>query len=132
MPRSLTPGQRAAVGAAVARRGELGLTQKELAAAAGVSERTIGMFEAGRSWPRADTLAQIERLGLNWPVGHLTEYAARNSDQRPPDVDQDIAAILSSNLHPDVKLRLIDRLREIRSDGEFHREHPTDRDRDVG
>lgn len=114
MPRSLSPGQRAAVGAAVARRGELGLTQKQLAAAAGVSERTIGMFEAGRTWPRADTLAQIERLGLDWPVGYLNEYALRyRSRDYTTTIEKDIADILGSNLHPDLKLRLVDRLRAI-------------------
>jgi len=121
MPRILTPGQRAAVGAAVARRGELALTQRQLAQAAGVSDRTIGMFEAGRTWPRADTLAQIERLGLNWPVGYLTEYAAKHREHEPSTLDEDIAGILDSNMHPDLKLRLIDRLRSIRA-AEIHRE----------
>jgi transcriptional regulator with XRE-family HTH domain len=122
MPRTLTPGQRAAVGAAVARRGELGLTQKQLAAAAGVSERTIGMFEMGRTWPRADTLAQIERLGLGWPVGYLNEYALRyQNHDHTPMIDRDIADIMASNLHPDLKLRLIDRLRVIVNDKEAER-----------
>lgn len=130
--RRLTDGQQAAARQARARRGELGLSQEELARRSHVGRRTIIDFEAGRAWPNTDTLSRLERLGLNWPVGHLTEYAAKFSDQRPSDVDEDIAAILDSTLDPDLKLRLIDRLREIRSDGEFHREHPTDRDRDVG
>lgn len=33
------------------------------------------MFETGQTWPRARQLGQIERLGLNWPVGHLRELA---------------------------------------------------------
>jgi transcriptional regulator with XRE-family HTH domain len=114
--RQLNDGQRAAIRVARARRGELGLTQKELAQAAGVTVRTVEMFETFRTWPRADTLAQIERLGLNWPVGYLTEYAAKHREHEPSTVDEDIAAILDSNMHPDLKLRLIDRLRNIRVD----------------
>lgn len=113
---ALTPGRRAAVRAALTRRGELGLTQAELAKRAGVHRRTIQDFEAGKKWPRTQTLAQLERLGLDWPVGYLSEFAAKHSEQHPPDVDEDITAILESNLHPDLKLRLIDRLLEIRSD----------------
>lgn len=33
------------------------------------------MFETGQTWPRARQLGQIERLGLNWPVGYLRELA---------------------------------------------------------
>ena len=77
----LTPGQRAAVRAAVARRGELALTQRELAQLAAVSARTIEKFERQRIWPTARTLAQIERLGLGWYAGYLSEYAARVDDQ---------------------------------------------------
>lgn len=75
MARSLTRGQRAAVRAAIDRRAELGLTQEQLAARSGITSRTIGTFERGLSWPRARTLGQLERLGLNWPVGHLRELA---------------------------------------------------------
>jgi transcriptional regulator with XRE-family HTH domain len=119
--RQLADGQRAAIRVARARRGELGLTQKELARAAGVTVRTVEMFETFRTWPRADTLAQIERLGLNWPVGYLTEYAAKHREHEPSTLDEDIAGILDSNMHPDLKLRLIDRLRSIRA-AEIHRE----------
>lgn len=75
MTQGPTRGRRAAIRAAINRRGELGLTQEQLAERAGVSPRTIGMFETGQSWPRARQLGQIERLGLNWPVGHLREVA---------------------------------------------------------
>ena len=85
--------------------------------------RTVEMFETFRTWPRADTLAQIERLGLNWPVGYLAEYAAKHRNHEPDDIDADIAAILDSNLHPDLKLRLIDRLRVIVNDKEAERLH---------
>jgi transcriptional regulator with XRE-family HTH domain len=70
-----TEGQRAAVRAAINRRAELGLTQEQLAARSGVTSRTIGSFERGVTWPRAKTMGQLERLGLNWPVGYLRELA---------------------------------------------------------
>ena len=75
MPRRLTTGQRAAVRAAIDRRGVLRLTQQKLADRAGVSLRTVVSFETYRSWPHARTLGQLERLGLNWPVGYLRELA---------------------------------------------------------
>lgn len=75
MARQLTEGQRAAIRAAIARRGERGMTQQDLAKAAGVSLRTVTSFEGGHSWPTARTLGQLERLGLNWPVGHIHEVA---------------------------------------------------------
>jgi transcriptional regulator with XRE-family HTH domain len=114
MPRSLTAGQKAAARAAIARRGELGLSQKKLAEKSYVSERAIQNFEALRTWPNPDTLARLERLGLNWPVGYLNEYAIKHREHNDRStVAEDIADIMESNLHPDLKLRLIDRLRAI-------------------
>jgi hypothetical protein len=92
-----------------------------LANRAGIARRTVIDFEAGRTWPNSDTLAQLERHGLGWPVGYLTEYAHNHRNHEPANIDADIAAILDSNLHPDLKLRLIDRLRVIVSDKEAER-----------
>lgn len=114
--RRLTAGQLAAVRYARARRGDLGLSQTELAKKAHISRRTVVEFEAGRSWPNPDTLARIERMGLNLVVGRLTEYAHHHREQDLSTLDADIAAILESNLHPDLKLRLVDRLRTITID----------------
>lgn len=83
MARSLTRGQRAAVRAAIDRRGALGLTQEQLAERAGVSAKTLGNFERGLSWPHARTIGQIERLGLNWPVGWLRELADDVDNEDP-------------------------------------------------
>jgi transcriptional regulator with XRE-family HTH domain len=119
--RKLTSGQQAAARYARARRGELALSQQALAKQAHVSERAIQNFEAGRTWPNPDTLARIERMGLDLVVGYLTEYAAKHREHEPSTLDEDIAGILESNMHPDLKLRLIDRLRSIRA-AEIHRE----------
>lgn len=134
MARKLTNGQRAAARAAIARRGELGLSQRQLAKEAHVSLRAIQNFETFRTWPNADTLARLERLGLNWYVGYLNEYAARrdNATDNGESSDRDIADIMESNLHPDLKLRLVDTLRQIRSDQSISSERPNRPESDVG
>nr|WP_062336095.1 helix-turn-helix transcriptional regulator [Herbidospora sakaeratensis] len=48
------------------RRGELGMTQTELAAASSVDVKTIYNLESGEKWPQAATRARVERaLGLS-------------------------------------------------------------------
>lgn len=96
MTQGPTRGRRAAIRAAISRRGELGLTQEQLADRAGVSPRTIGMFETGQSWPRARQLGQIERLGLNWPVGHLRELA--DDVDYPEDAEQTVEDLVDQIL----------------------------------
>lgn len=81
----LTRGQQAAAAAAKARRGDLRLTQRELADKAGVHWRTVQDFESGNSWPQARTLAQIERLGLGWYAGKLGDIA-KEVDAKPPEI----------------------------------------------
>jgi transcriptional regulator with XRE-family HTH domain len=59
------------VGALVAtRRGELGLTQQELADAANVAVGTVVALESGRRWPQAAKRSAIERA-LRWASGDL-------------------------------------------------------------
>lgn len=57
----------------LAARDLLGLTQSELAAAAGVSDKTIQNFEAGKSDPYPVTLekirAELERRGIEFTNG---------------------------------------------------------------
>lgn len=49
-----------------ARRGDLGLTQKQVAEQAGVNVDTLSDLETGARWPRAANLASIARvLGLD-------------------------------------------------------------------
>jgi len=76
------------------RRGELSLSQDELAAAAGVSPKTVYNLENGR-WPHATTRARIERA-LQWPPGEIHRLAS------PPQ--------------PDIDPQLIDRARELSDD----------------
>lgn len=56
-----------------AARGLLGITQAELAVAAGLSMETIFKFEAGKSYPYARSLAKIvselERRGIEFTNG---------------------------------------------------------------
>jgi transcriptional regulator with XRE-family HTH domain len=85
----LTAGQRAAIRAAKARRGELGLTQTKLADNAGVHRRTYQDFERGLAWPHATTLAHIERLGLNWYAGKLSDIATGVDEQDAEDPPTD-------------------------------------------
>lgn len=54
-------GRRAVARVVLARRGELGLTQAELAGRAGVAGRTVQYLEAGKTWPQARILAAIAR-----------------------------------------------------------------------
>ncbi|WP_018024326.1 helix-turn-helix transcriptional regulator [Corynebacterium ulceribovis] len=57
------------------RRGELGLSQAELASASEVSSRTISAIERGESWTRTGTRARIERA-LLWRPGSLDAIKA--------------------------------------------------------
>lgn len=60
------PGLRDVALAVAAKRGELGMTQVELAVKAGVGYRTVQGIESGRTKPHARTLAAIARvLDLN-------------------------------------------------------------------
>ena len=63
------------VGRAVAaRRGELGLTQQDLADAAGVDLKTVYNLESGTRWPIAKTRAAIT-AALGWPPDALGAIA---------------------------------------------------------
>lgn len=93
MASDFTPGQQAALLAAKARRGELGLNQKQLAEKAGVHYRTIQDFERGLSWPHQTTLAKIEKLGLDLPVGHFEKLAASEDGLKTESRDARVARI---------------------------------------
>jgi transcriptional regulator with XRE-family HTH domain len=56
------------------RRGFLGMSQKQLADAAGVDIKTIYNLESGRRWPVATTRGAIE-VALEWSPGDLTRIA---------------------------------------------------------
>jgi transcriptional regulator with XRE-family HTH domain len=112
MARTLSAGQRAAIRAAIARRGELGMSQRDLAKASGVSERAIQNFEGGHSWPNAKNLGQLERLGLRWPVGYLLEYAEEHEAAGPQSTDR--------NPLQDVSSELVNRIRALIAEAEDH------------
>lgn len=73
--------QRAAA-AFIARRGELGLSQEELAKRADVAYRTVQNFEHG-VWPNPVTRARLEKA-LGWPPGEIHRLAS------PPQAHLDV------------------------------------------
>lgn len=61
-----------------ARRGQLGLTQQDLADMAGVSERFVRFVEQGKPSIQLDSLlAVLDALGLELRLGTRTSHAAR-------------------------------------------------------
>src|SRR5215469_812372 len=86
--------RRIAADAFRARRGELGLTQEQVAAAARVHTRTVQNLESHR-WPNPATLARLERA-VGWPNGELNRLSA------PP--------------RPMVDPQLLDRVAELSDD----------------
>jgi transcriptional regulator with XRE-family HTH domain len=58
-----------------ARRGELGLSQRQLASMKIIGAPNLIAFEKGRSWPREKTLAKLEQV-VQWPPGTLAKVRA--------------------------------------------------------
>src|SRR5437879_13518879 len=58
------------------KRGEKEFTQQDLADLSGASRRAIQDFEAGKRWPRADTIGNLEHA-LGWHRGYLADLAAK-------------------------------------------------------
>ena len=81
--------------AVAARRGELDMTQQELASAANVDLKTIGSLERRGTWPIARNRARIERA-LGWQPGQMNRIADEDEDQPqiPPRLRQDIIDFL--------------------------------------
>lgn len=83
------------IAAVVIRRSELGLTQRELAAKAGVAERTVQNLEAGTR-PQPLIRGKIERA-LGWPtgeMGRIASMAAPATDVLAEEFGEDNAARL--------------------------------------
>lgn len=78
----MSPGRAAAVKAAQARLGELGLTQEALAKRARLDLSTINTFLNGHTWPQVRTRAAIE-VALDWQPGELGRIATE-ADQADP------------------------------------------------
>ena len=67
---TLDPGMVRAGAAAAARRRELNISQRSLAADGIINAGALIAFEKGRSWPRERTRAKLEEV-LRWPPGTI-------------------------------------------------------------
>jgi transcriptional regulator with XRE-family HTH domain len=83
-----------------ARRGELGMTQQELADAAGVDLKTVYNLESGGRRPIARVRAAISGV-LGWSDGALAAVPARDDGPPDPDVFQDCYEIGIDPFNPD-------------------------------
>jgi transcriptional regulator with XRE-family HTH domain len=78
------PGMVRAGAAAAARRRELDISQRRLAAEGIINAGALIAFEKGRSWPRQRTRAKLEEV-LQWPSGMIERLRAGQLDRpRPP------------------------------------------------
>ena len=83
--------------AAAARRRELDISQRHLAAAGVINAGALIAFEKGRSWPRERTRAKLEEV-LRWPPGTIArlrsgEPAVRDSPVRAGGSDDEVPLI---------------------------------------
>ena len=72
---TVDPGMARAGAAAAARRRELDISQRSLAADGIINAGALISFEKGRSWPRARTRAKLEEV-LRWPPGTISKLRA--------------------------------------------------------
>ncbi|BBX67331.1 transcriptional regulator [Mycolicibacterium psychrotolerans] len=81
---ALDPGMVRAGAAAAARRRELNISQRRLAADGIINAGALIAFEKGRSWPRERTRAKLEEV-LQWPPGTIERLRTGQPDRpRPP------------------------------------------------
>src|SRR5215207_7477513 len=83
---AVDPGMVRAGAAAAARRRELDISQRSLAADGIINAGALIAFEKGRSWPRERTRAKLEEV-LRWPPGTI----ARLRDGQTPVPDEETA-----------------------------------------
>lgn len=76
------PGMARAGAAAAARRRELNISQRSLAAGGIINAGALIAFEKGRSWPRERTRAKLEEV-LRWPPGTIARLRRGEPDHRP-------------------------------------------------
>lgn len=95
---ALDPGMVRAGAAAAARRRELNISQRSLAADGIINAGALIAFEKGRSWPRERTRARLEEI-LQWPPGAIARIrqgepvrsgsgASPTSQSVPPSGDE--------------------------------------------
>ncbi len=94
---ALDPGVVRAGAAAAARRRELDISQRSLAADGIINAGALIAFEKGRSWPRERTRARLEEV-LRWPPGTLTRLrhgdpTARGESTGPTAKDDEVPLI---------------------------------------
>ena len=88
---AVDPGMARAGAAAAARRRELDISQRSLAADGIINAGALISFEKGRSWPRDRTRARLEEV-LRWPPGTIAKLRAGDpTDRRATDVGADRA-----------------------------------------
>lgn len=89
------PGMVRAGAAAAARRRELNVSQRSLAAGGVINAGALIAFEKGRSWPREATRAKLEAV-LRWPPGTIAKIRqgdAANSEPGPADSGAEVSLI---------------------------------------
>src|SRR5918997_3439966 len=84
----LDPGMVRAGAAAAARRRELDISQRSLAADGIINAGALIAFEKGRSWPRDRTRAKLEEV-LRWPPGTISRLRRGES----VSADEDTAPV---------------------------------------
>ena len=80
------PGLARAGAAAAARRRELDISQRSLAADGIINAGALIAFEKGRSWPRASTRAKLEEV-LQWPAGTIARIRRGEAATRPASTE---------------------------------------------
>lgn len=80
----LDPGMVRAGAAAAARRRELNISQRSLAANRVINAGALIDFEKGRSWPRERTRAKLEEV-LHWPPGTIARIRAHGEPAAQPE-----------------------------------------------
>lgn len=66
----------------IARRGELGLTQEQVARRGDIVVRTVQNFESGK-WPNARSRARLEKA-VDWPPGEIDRVASGQGTDNTP------------------------------------------------
>lgn len=89
------PGMLRAGAAAAARRRELDISQRRLAADGIINAGALIAFEKGRSWPRERTRAKLETV-LRWPPGTIARLRSGETLRR-----DDLASTSSTNASGD-------------------------------
>lgn len=91
------PGMVRAGAAAAARRRELDISQRRLAAEGIINAGALIAFEKGRSWPRERTRAKLEEV-LQWPAGTIERLRTGTPERRrdsPPAPSGDETSLIA-------------------------------------